>query len=277
MNDVVLVKKGQSRDHALRMRLVTQRMLGMYRLLDEQLNERNHVSMKDYVNETLYTSSYKWRRLKECIMKDLEKQILMNMHKIIRGSVNKTGSLGDLVFPNKPPVQPEWSQAIRIRLGNVFEKSVKTFILNEIPGAEDVTEEVKRVLFQFYERNIQLDFAVKYKGVIYVSEIKGNLNLDTEKVAKIIEKLDEISIALRDHYKKMDIATNVSLVSLRHSTADAIDNLRQGFVPVRATYLAGYSEFFKVFGIDITEKMWTNLCEKIGEVIKVFKRDLDAD
>ena len=248
---------------AKRFRNATSKMVGMFRLLTEQFSE----SYTDIFREEVETSKKSFTTLKKHIRREVFNHICSpkKVNEIIDNYVVEKGSLNELLF-DYSEMFPK--QAILIRVGNAVEKAIHNYLSNRF---ESVDAEIKPVIHSFLDRNIQVDVAIKKKNTYFLSELKYNLNLDTEKINKIVEKLDLLSITLKKFYKGKGVNTNVTLVSLRYPYAKDIINLKPELKAIKGQYILGYVEFFKMFGVNVTQKEWERFHRKLGEeIISVY-------
>lgn len=133
------------------------------------------------------------------------------------------------------------SQSDCIKLGIGIERLLLDFITtntNLINIKESNTKGVKEKdhLFKDCDNNI-----------IYYAELKGNLNLDTEKCKATYIKCRLIEEELIETYLEHKII--VSLVGLRYFTTSIINkNIKKKYVPIKDN-LCGVNEYFKLLGI----------------------------
>jgi hypothetical protein len=270
MNEMntVIIRKGQDRPEALRMRMVTSRMVGMYRLMNEQVKEEKTNTMLDYTSD--HSPYSKWSKFRTILYKNLYDSLTSrkSMLKTIRIASKDTGSLKDLLW-DKGTTLPQ--QSVSIKIGNIMEKSVAEFFRGEF---SDWSSNLKQAIKDFADYNIQMDVASKKGNDLIIAELKYNLNLDTEKAKAVIEKLDLLNVFAKDHVKEIDknIKPNICFVSLRYPTVKDIPKIKPVLESVRSQYIVGYQEFFNFFDINVTETMWKNLHDKIAkEVNKSFE------
>lgn len=266
------VKKKNESD-ATRIQNVTSRMVGMYRLLTEQFMER----YTDIFKEEKKASKKSFTTLKKHIMSEVYEHLATpgKVEEILRDASKEKGSLNEMIFPGYSKFP---QQTILIRFGNAVEAAIQNYLGNRY---RDIKSQVKPVIHDFLDRNIQLDVAVEKDGTYFISELKYNMNLDTEKTSKVIEKLDLLGITLKKFYKSRGVKTNVTLVSLRYPYAKDIPNLKPEFAAIKEQYILGYVEFFKLFGIDVTQEEWERFHREIGQnIISVYEeayRNMSGD
>jgi hypothetical protein len=255
-------KQMDKRTNVKRFRSATSNMVGMFRLLTEQFSE----SYTDVFKEYTETSKKSFVTLKKHIRREVFNNVCSpeTVKKVINNYLTEKGSLNELLF-GAAEMFPK--QAILIRVGNSVEVAIQNYLSNRF---ENVKDELDPVIHSFLDRHIQMDVAIKKDNTYFVSELKYNFNLDTEKINKIVEKLDLFSITLKKFYKGK-ANTNVTLVSLRYPYAKDIINLKPELKAIKGQYILGYVEFFKMFGIEVTQKEWERFHKQIGEeVLEVY-------
>lgn len=250
----------------IRLKGLSSRMVGGYRLITEQ-------SSNNAMLEAVHTNraGQSFEGLKQCIIDEVHSKIRSEkkMKKIISNSKKEQGSLSELLFPTSVDFP---KQTILIRFGSAVEAGVRKYITSR---CEDISNEVGPLIKKFLDRNIQLDVAVRKEGICFISELKYNFNLDTEKTAKIVEKLDLLSITLKKFYEGQG---HVSLVSLRYPHADDIIRLNPDFKSIKQQYIFGYVDFFKLFGLDVTKDEWESFHETLGkELLDLYTTTLENE
>lgn len=253
---------GRMKAATARLKMVASRMVGMYRLLEEQHDTERYNSMRDYA--MLVTGDTAWRRFKDYLYEELEEHVTSEkaMVQIVANSRMETGSLKDLLWGEVSEIP---KQAIAIRIGTVFEHAIRRYLMRE---HQDLSAELATPMRDYTGRTIVTDYLTRSDGnKINFGELKYNLNLDTEKCDKVIEKLDLVNVFLKKHFKNEDVDVIVSLVSLRYPYCKDIPKLKPALESVRDTYIVGYKEFFNTIGLNVTERMWRNLHKNVGEEI----------
>ena len=260
--------QGMEKSLAIRSKSLTARVIGFYRMLNEELLGSDHSIFKNDVFQS-EKNRKDWDLLKMFIMAEVRENILSEeaVRKVCskKDSVKEDLSLGDIIFSKRPK---NIRQSLMIRLGNAIEKGIKNFCLTQ---ADDVSEELETSLSNFFGRKVQLDLALKKDDNYILSEIKTNFNLDTEKTRAIVEKLDTLDIFLKDYLKGTDNTGSVVILCATQPYASSIKSAKPELSAVKNKYVVGYIEFFNVLGLTITEKMWQNFCDKIAlEIDKTY-------
>jgi len=160
---------------------------------------------------------------------------------------NKTEETGSFLELLKLPS----SQSISIKIGNVLEKSYNKLIFN-INGVENIKDGMIS--------NHQIDLLFLYNNCIYYFEIKNNINLDTEKTRETFNKIKDVEGAL---LKKYDNVVSKILVN-RFPTKEKMKFFKN---PISKNDLIGYSDFFDLFNVSVSEAEWKEFFNYVGEVI----------
>ena len=127
-------------------------------------------------------------------MNDIKKKGIIWINKLLEGNITytKAGSISFLLYGEKPS-----EQSINIKLGKFGEFLAKELIkLNKnfellICGVQKINNKNK---------DIDLIFKNEKSKIIYYRELKGNIELDTEKLPATINKCKEIEKSLIDTY-----------------------------------------------------------------------------
>ena len=265
--EIQMIKtKGKVQRRVLRSRTVTSRMLGMYRLMDEEnIGDGNNIVR----NNTIYTRAANqhrkaWGEFKTLVFDELHAHVTSKkaMDEIISRATKETGSLGDLLYSGYHFPK----QSISVRTGTVTENAIRRFL--ESRSIEMRTELIS-ALHVFNGKEIKIDLGNRYDDTIIIAELKYNFNLDTGKISDTVAKLDTANIFLKDRYKNTDLDTAVWFVSLRYPTAGQMSALKTELEAVKDLYIIGYQEFFSAYGLIVTEGMWRRLHKEMEKQIMV--------
>ena len=128
------------------------------------------------------------------IISDLKSKGIAWTEKVLQGSITltKPGSITHLLYGAKPS-----HQSISIKLGKLGE-----FLSKELIKANPNLELLTCGIQNINEKNKDVDLIFKdetYK-IIYYRELKGNIELDTEKLPATISKCKEIETSLKATY-----------------------------------------------------------------------------
>jgi len=251
-----------------RLKGLSSRMVGLYRLVVEQQSES---SIGDIYIEDPKES---FDELKNCIISEVRNKVKSEkiIENIIKNANKEQGSLNEILFSSLPFFP---KQTLLIRVGNAVESAIRKYLTSKY---EDVSSEISPLIKGFLDRTVQLDVAIRKDNTYFISELKYNFNLDTEKTAKVIEKLDLLSIALKKFYNKNNINTKVSFVSLRYPHVDDIVKLNSDFKAIKKQYIVGYVDFFKFFNINVTKEEWEAFHATLGdELLQTYFSILNKD
>lgn len=139
------------------------------------------------------------------IISDLKKKGIAWTEKALHGSITQTkhGSITYLLYGAKPS-----QQSINIKLGRLGEFLSKELIMCN-PNLELLTCGIQTI----NEKNKDVDLLFKDEThkIIYYRELKGNIELDTEKLPATINKCKEIEASLKATYS--DYAINCGILN----------------------------------------------------------------
>jgi hypothetical protein len=109
----------------------------------------------------------------------------------------KPGSISHLLYGEKPS-----EQSINIKLGRFGE-----FLTKELIKSNDIFEllDCGVQMINNKLKDVDLVFIDKIKKVIYYRELKGNIELDTEKIPATIAKCNDITTFLSNKYEDYNI------------------------------------------------------------------------
>lgn len=151
------------------------------------------------------------------------------------------------------------SQSESIRLGIAIENYLRNFIgnktgLKNIKKKNSKGQKEKDILFIDYNQKI-----------IYYSEIKTNLNLDTEKSKSTYIKCQDIVKELQYEYK--DFQIKWCLLGARYINFHEIsEKVKKKYIDIKDN-LFGINEFFQMFDIDlvVSKKEYKELLNHIAD------------
>ena len=173
----------------------------------------------------------------------------------------KAGSISHLLYGEKPS-----EQSVNIKFGRFGE-----FIAKEMIKSNDNLEllECGVRLINNKMKDVDLIFMDKTTKTIYYRELKGNIELDTEKLPATIAKCNEIAAFLKTKYGG-DAAT-IDYAILNWSIYDR-RVLTCGLSNIKAFEKSGvkiehFGEFSNIAGIDWCEEDFYAYFREIGEHI----------
>jgi hypothetical protein len=107
-------------------------------------------------------------------------------------TITKPGSISHLLYGDRPS-----EQSVSIKLGRLGEYLAKE-IINAHPDFELLQCGVQKINDR--KKDVDLIYRCKSRPVIYYRELKGNIELDTEKLPATITKCKDIVLALQEKY-----------------------------------------------------------------------------
>jgi hypothetical protein len=176
----------------------------------------------------------------------------------------KPGSISHLLYGEKPS-----EQSVNIKFGRFGE-----FIAKEMIKSNDNLEllECGVRLINNKMKDVDLIFMDKTTKTIYYRELKGNIELDTEKLPATIAKCNEIAAFLKTKYGgDAAEAATIDYAILNWSIYDR-RVLTCGLSNIRAFEKGGvkiehFGEFSNIAGIDWSEQDFYSYFREIGEHI----------
>lgn len=129
----------------------------------------------------------------KCII-NIKKKGIIWINKLLDGNLTytKAGSISYLLYGEKPS-----EQSINIKLGKFGEFLSKELIISN-KNLELLNCGIQKINNK--NKDIDLIFKNEKSKIIYYRELKGNIELDTEKLPATINKCKEIEQSLKDNY-----------------------------------------------------------------------------
>lgn len=180
----------------------------------------------------------------------------------------KAGSISHLLYGEKPS-----EQSVNIKFGRFGE-----FIAKEMIKSNDNLELLDCGIQMINSRmkDVDLIFMNKTTKTIYYRELKGNIELDTEKIPATIAKCNEIAEFLKSKYASVasdacDAGYHIDYAILNWSIYDR-RVLTCGLSNIRAFEKEGvkiehFGEFSNIAGIDWSEEDFYAYFREIGSHI----------
>lgn len=194
---------------------------------------------------------------------DIKHKGLNWIHTILEGelTLTKSGSISHLLFGTKPS-----EQSILIKLGRLGEfiakeliKTNKNFELLNC-GVQSINDKKK---------DVDLIFKDEMKNIIYYRELKGNIELDTEKLPATINKCREIESSLQQKYENYTIdcgILNWSVFNRKILTA-GLSNIKT--FESSGIKIDHMEDFLKIINISWSEDDYYLYFREIGTKIKI--------
>ena len=172
----------------------------------------------------------------------------------------KHGSISYLLFGEKPS-----EQSICIKFGHFGEFIAKELIKTN-SNFELLTCGVQVVNDK--KKDIDLIFKDEINKIIYYRELKGNIELDTEKLPATIEKCKEIEKSLEEKYKDYKIDCGILNWSVynRKILKSGISNIQ--FFENKGIKINHMEEFLNIIDIKWDEDDYYLYFRNIGKMIK---------
>jgi hypothetical protein len=174
----------------------------------------------------------------------------------------KPGSISHLLFGSKPS-----DQSINIKMGYLGEFISKELI-KQNKNLELLTCGIQCIMNETKKKDIDLLFKNNDTREIYYLELKGNIQLDTEKLPATIEKCKKIENSLKEKYSDYKIETGILNWSVynRIVLTDGLSNIKtfeNGGIKIYHMY-----DFLKVINIKWIEDDFYSYFRELGDKIK---------
>lgn len=175
-------------------------------------------------------------------------------------TTTKPGSISYLLFGARPS-----EQSINIKMGRFGEYLVKELIQTNTEfellqcGIQAVNDKKK---------DIDLIFKNETTKTVYYYELKGNIELDTEKIPATIAKCKEIETFIQSHYP--DYKTHIGILNWsvynRAILTSGIHNIaRFEASGIKINHMA---DFLAVIGVEWSEAGFYEYFRDLGKIIK---------
>jgi hypothetical protein len=139
------------------------------------------------------------KALNDNCLAEIKQKCIIWVEKMLEGELTytKPGSISYLLYGQKPS-----EQSINIKLGRLGEFMSKEFIRAN-PNLQLLDCGVQKIGDK--KKDVDLIFKDESKKIIYYRELKGNIELDTEKLPATIAKCKEIEHSLKTTYLDYNI------------------------------------------------------------------------
>ena len=173
----------------------------------------------------------------------------------------KPGSISYLIYGKKPS-----EQSINIKLGHFGE-----FLSKELIKLNSNLELLNCGIQKINDnknKDIDLIFKDKINKIIYYRELKGNIELDTEKLPATISKCLEIEKTLKDNYIDYKINSGILNWSIynRNILTSGISNIKK--FENNGIKIDHIEDFLKIIDIKWIEEDYYSYFREIGNIIK---------
>jgi hypothetical protein len=187
----------------------------------------------------------------------------INTHILVcRHTTTKPGSISHLLYGEQPS-----EQSVNIKMGKFGEFIAKEMVLAN-PQLELLPCGVQKINNR--RKDVDLIFIDKLAKKIYYKELKGNIELDTEKLPATIEKCDEIKAYLKETYPEYTIDCGILNWSVydRKILTSGISNIRT--FENAGVAIEHMSTFLDIVGLDWSEHDFYDYFREIGKRTKSF-------
>jgi len=173
----------------------------------------------------------------------------------------KAGSISYLLYGKKPS-----EQSINIKIGHFGE-----FISKELIKLNSNLKLLNCGIQKLNNKNKDIDliFEDKNKNIIYYRELKGNIELDTEKIPATIMKCKEIELFLNEKYKDYIINCGILNWSIynRNILTSGLSNIKT--FENNGIKIDHYENFLEIINIKWNEEDFYSYFREIGMKIKI--------
>jgi hypothetical protein len=173
----------------------------------------------------------------------------------------KAGSISFLLYGKIPS-----DQSINIKLGKFGEFLAKELIKIN-PNLELLNCGIQKINDK--KKDVDLIFKDEYRKIIYYRELKGNIELDTEKLPATIHKCKEIENALKITYHNYEIDCGILNWSVydRKILSAGLSNIKT--FENQGIKIDHMKNFLEIINIKWTEEDYYSYFREIGIKIKM--------
>jgi len=199
----------------------------------------------------------------ECINSIMEKgEKWVNNMLVGELTLTRPGSISHLLYGSKPS-----EQSINIKLGK-FGEFLSKELINSTSNLKMLQCGVQKINDK--KKDVDLLFKNEVTKTIYYRELKGNIELDTEKLPATIEKCKEIELSLKTSYSDYSINCGILNWSVYNRKI-----LVAGLSNIKAFENGGIKidhmeDFLEIIDIIWTEEDYYDYFRKIGDKIKIM-------
>ena len=199
----------------------------------------------------------------ECINSIMEKgEKWVNNMLVGELTLTRPGSISHLLYGSKPS-----EQSINIKLGK-FGEFLSKELINYASNLKMLQCGVQKINDK--KKDVDLLFKNEVTKTIYYRELKGNIELDTEKLPATIEKCKEIELSLKTSYSDYSINCGILNWSVYNRKI-----LVAGLSNIKAFENGGIKidhmeDFLEIIDIIWTEEDYYDYFRKIGDIIKIM-------
>ena len=195
------------------------------------------------------------------IINDLKSKGITWTEKVLQGAITRTkpGSITHLLYGAKPS-----AQSINIKLGRLGEFLSKELI-NASPNLKLLACGIQNINDK--NKDVDLIFKDELNKILYYRELKGNIELDTEKLPATINKCKEIEMSLKATYGNYTINCGILNWSVYNRSI-----LSAGLSNITSFEKAGIKidhmeDFLALINITWTEEDYYGYFRTLGDII----------
>lgn len=197
----------------------------------------------------------------KCI-NNIKKKGIIWINKLLEETITytKAGSISYLLYGEKPS-----EQSINIKMGKFGE-----FLAKELINSNKNLELLNCGIQKINNKNKDIDLIFKNEKdkIIYYRELKGNIELDTEKLPATINKCKEIEKSLNDNY--LDYTINCGILNWsiynRELLSAGVSNIKT--FEKNGIKIDHMENFLNIIDINWSCDDYYNYFREIGHIIK---------
>jgi hypothetical protein len=178
-----------------------------------------------------------------------------------KNKVKREGTLKNLLWPNLDnEVLFKYGQSLSIKMGHAIEKAYRKYALSK--GAHMIDVDTRKGLTKHAKYKVDTDILFIYNDFLHYYESKTDINLDTEKVAATIRKVDMIqSFLSRVSLKYGILYSGEPRININ---TEKLFQAKRGKKQLPPVNILGYNDFFEIFGEEFDRGCWEEMLKGIG-------------
>lgn len=201
------------------------------------------------------------KRLRTSCIDDIKNRGLKWINDLLKGNITytKPGSISYLIYGKKPS-----EQSINIKLGYFGEYISKELIKLNF-NLELLVCGIQKI--NNIRKDVDLLFKDEKRKIIYYRELKGNIELDTEKIPATINKCKNIQKSLKKKYNKYHINYGILNWSIynRDILTVGLSNIKN--FENKGIKIDHMEDFLKIINIEWDEDDYYLYFKEIGNII----------
>lgn len=196
------------------------------------------------------------------LLMDIKERGMDWIYKMMKTDLTRTkpGSISHLLYGEKPS-----EQSINIKMGRFGEYLAKELIKTN-PSFDLLTCGVQKINDK--KKDVDLIFRNQQTKIIYYRELKGNIELDTEKLPATVNKCKEIETVLTQTYPDYQINCGILNWSVynRAILTAGLSNIKT--FETHGVKIDHMGDFLEIIQIDWSETDYYNYYRSIGNYIQ---------